>query len=233
MQHPSPHPARAKSKGEAFMALTRWRPNQTLTLRDAFQQLFEEALRDGNADPDAITSGVFPVDIHETQDAIEIDASIPGADAADIEVSATENTVMIKAEVREHREQREGQALRRERVTGVFQRAFTLPTEVDPNGVQAKFENGVLCVTLPKSEAQKPRRIEVRGQSDGKANGKSNGQQQRVGQGQQTTTQPTSSQAEAQRAQQSSGQQTSGQQGGAQQSDQQKTDAQKAGSGSR
>jgi HSP20 family protein len=220
------------------MALTRWRPNQGLTLRDAFQHLFEDALRDGTPDPDAITNGVFPVDIHETQDAIEIDASIPGADAADIEVSATENTVMIKAEVREHREQREGEALRRERVTGVFQRAFTLPTEVDPNNVQAKFENGILCITLPKSEAQKPRRIEVQGQSNGKTNGKtSNGQPARAGQPQQTTTQPTSSQqGETQRAQASGSQQSEtqrGQQSSAQQTDQQKSDAQKAGSGSR
>jgi HSP20 family protein len=224
------HPT--STQGEAFMAVTRWRPNQTIDLRQAFQQILENSFRDGLPDPDRITNGVFPVDIHETDDAIELDASIPGAEAADIEVSATENTVMIRAEVGDHMEEREGDVLRQERVTGVFQRSFTLPSEIDPNGVTAKFENGVLCVTLPKSEAQKPRRVQVQGQSNGQAAGKTGNGQQRLGQSQSGTTQPTSSQqTEAQRmpaqGQQPASQQTS------QKTDAPKSDAQRSGSSSR
>jgi HSP20 family protein len=201
------------------MTITRWRPNQSVNLREAFQQLLENSFRDDLPDPDRITNGVFPVDIHETNDAIELDASIPGAEAADIEVTTTENSVMIRAEVRDHIEQREGDVLRRERVTGVFQRSFTLPSEIDPNKVTAKFENGVLCLTLPKSEAQKPRRVQVQGQSNGQSDGKTGNGQQRSSQSQPTMTQPTSSQ-------QATSQQT-------EKTEAQETGAQKAGSGSR
>jgi HSP20 family protein len=153
------------------MAITRWRPNQTVTLRDAFQQLFEDAFTDGL--PTQLAKG-FPVDIHETLDAIEVDASIPGADVADVEVTTTGNSVMIRAEVRGQREEHEGEMLRQERVTGVFQRAFTLPTEIDPNKVEARMENGVLIVRLPKAESVKPKRVEVQGQRS-RSNGHSNG----------------------------------------------------------
>jgi HSP20 family protein len=151
------------------MAVTHWRPNQTVTLRDAFQQLFEDAFTDGL--PMKIANG-FPVDIHETPDAIEVDAAIPGADVADVEVTTTNQSVMIRAEVRGDREEHQGEMLRQERITGVFQRAFTLPTEIDPNGVQARMENGLLIIRLPKAESVKPKRIEVRGQSgQGNRNG--------------------------------------------------------------
>jgi HSP20 family protein len=154
------------------MAVTRWRPNQTVTLRDAFQQLFEDAFTDGL--PTQQLAKSFPVDIHETPDAIEVDAAIPGADVADVEVTTTNNSVMIRAEVRGSREEHEGDMLRQERITGVFQRAFTLPTEIDPDGVEARMENGVVIVRLPKAESVKPKRVEVRGQ-DGQSNGRANG----------------------------------------------------------
>jgi HSP20 family protein len=158
------------------MAIARWRPtSQTVSLRDAFQQLFEDAFTDGL--PAQLASS-FPVDIHETPDAIEVDAAIPGADVADVEVTTTNNSVMIRAEVRGNREEHQGEMLRQERVTGIFQRAFTLPTEIDPNRVEARMENGVVIIKLPKAESNKPKRVEVQGQSaqsNGRSNGHSNG----------------------------------------------------------
>jgi HSP20 family protein len=157
------------------MAVARWRPNQTVTLRDAFQQLFEDAFTDGL--PMQINQA-FPVDIHETPDAIEVDAAIPGADVADVEVTTTGSSVMIRAEVRGNREEHQGEMLRQERITGIFQRAFTLPTQIDPNGVEARMENGVLIVKLPKAESVKPKRVPVQRQStqgNGQGNGKATG----------------------------------------------------------
>jgi HSP20 family protein len=163
------------------MAVARWRPNQTTTLRDAFQQLFEDAFTDGLP---MQLGNAFPVDIHETPDAIEVDAAIPGADVADVEVTTTNNSVMIRAEVRGNREEHQGEMLRQERITGIFQRAFTLPTEIDPNGVEARMENGVLIVNLPKAESVKPKRVEVRGQAvqgNGHGNGKAAASAERAG----------------------------------------------------
>src|SRR4030088_1088800 len=124
-----PYPAR-RNRGSSTMAVARWRPNQTTTLRDAFQQLFEDAFTDGL--PTQLANS-FPVDIHETADAIEIDAAIPGPDLANVAVTPTNNSVMIRAEVRADREEHQGEMLRQERITGIFQRAFTLPAEIDPN----------------------------------------------------------------------------------------------------
>jgi len=154
------------------MALTRWRPSQGMTLRDAVQQLMEDAFIDAYPTGANLTSSIFPVDIRETQDGYEVDAAIPGARPEDIEVTATGNTVMIKAEVHDHRhdDEHEGQGrqpLRRERYTGVVQRAFTLPGEIDPNRVDASFEHGVLCVKLPKSEATKPKRVRIHSNGNG------------------------------------------------------------------
>jgi HSP20 family protein len=173
-------------EGEFDMAVARWRPNQPTTLRDAFQQLFEDAFTEGL--PTQITNG-FPVDIHETADAIEVDAAIPGADVADVEVTTTNNSVMIRAEVRAEREEHKGEMLRQERITGVFQRAFTLPTEIDPNRVEARMDNGILVVTLPKAESTKPKRVDIQGKSqraqgnggnggNGQGNGKASGSTQ-------------------------------------------------------
>src|SRR5258708_13396120 len=142
------------------MAVARWRPNQTVTLRDAFQQLFEDAFTDGL--PTQITNA-FPVDIHETADTIEVDAAIPGADVGDVEVTTTNNSVMIRAEVKADREEHEGDMLRQERVTGIFQRAFTLPTEIDPNGAEPRIANATLVIRLPTAEAPNPKRLDVPG----------------------------------------------------------------------
>lgn len=154
------------------MALTRWRPSQGMTLRDAMQQLMEDAFIDSYPTGANLTSSIFPVDIRETQDGYEVDASIPGARPEDIEVTATGNTVMIKAEIGDHRHDDEDdtparQPLRQERFTGVLQRAFTLPGEIDANTVDATFEHGVLCVKLPKSEATKPKRVEIHSNGNG------------------------------------------------------------------
>jgi HSP20 family protein len=145
------------------MTLTRWRPQTGMTLRDAARQLFEDAFIDPLAQT-SISGGMFPVDIHETGDAIEVDASIPGAKPENIEVSATGSSISIKAEIERHTKQGEGEALREERYEGVFQRSFTLPTQIDPNKVEATYENGVLCVVLPKSESVRPKRVTVTAQ---------------------------------------------------------------------
>jgi HSP20 family protein len=183
------------------MAVARWRPNQTVTLRDAFQQLFEDAFTDGM--PTQLTNA-FPVDIHETPDAIEVDAAIPGADVADVEVTTTNNSVMIRAEVRANREEHEGEMLRQERVTGIFQRAFTLPTEIDPSAVEARMDNGMLVIRLPKAEATKPKRVEVQGQRaqgngqpTGQGNGKAAGSTQQTQQKAETGSQAGAAQTKA------------------------------------
>ena len=96
------------------------------------------------------------------EDGVIVSAKLPGVAAENINISVKENTVTI-AGTREAKTLEEGQKfLRRERRDGDFSRTFRLPFAVDRNGVEAVFENGVLSVSLPRAEEDKPRKIQVK-----------------------------------------------------------------------
>jgi HSP20 family protein len=104
------------------------------------------------------------VDVRETKDAIEVLAELPGLRLEDVEVSIENNVLTIAGEKKQ--EITEGEAESEyhlvERHCGRFERSFTLPRTVDAGKIGARFENGLLTVTLPKAEAAKPRRVEIR-----------------------------------------------------------------------
>lgn len=108
------------------------------------------------------SAGVFPA-INVTQDSASfyVRAELPGMKAAELDVSAFNKTLTIAGERKAAPE--EGVSYhRRERAQGAFSRSVTLPADFDGDKVQARFENGVLNVTLPKPEAAKPRQISVK-----------------------------------------------------------------------
>jgi HSP20 family protein len=104
------------------------------------------------------------VDVRETADAIEVVAELPGLRPEDVEVSIENNVLSMSGEKKQ--EVTEGSPGAEyhlvERRCGRFERSFTLPRTVDAEKIGARFENGLLTVTLPKAEAAKPRRVEVR-----------------------------------------------------------------------
>lgn len=104
-------------------------------------------------------------DVVETREEIRVMVELPGLRSEEVEVSLENNVLTISGEKREQR--REGEAEQRwhlvERRYGRFSRSFVLPRDVEPDRIQASFENGVLMVTIPKSEKVRPRRIEVQG----------------------------------------------------------------------
>ena len=104
------------------------------------------------------------IDMSEDEKAYKITAELPGIDAKDIDVSVTGDTLVLKGEKRQEREEKEKNYHFSERAYGSFQRAFELPGSVDRNKVAADFSKGVLTITLPKTvEAQKPvKKIEVK-----------------------------------------------------------------------
>jgi HSP20 family protein len=100
--------------------------------------------------------------IREDADAFLIEADLPGLTQEQVHISVTQrNQVSISGE-RLAAEPENGRWHRRERGFGRFQRVVKLPTAVDADKVEAKLENGVLLVTLPKAEEAKPRRIAVK-----------------------------------------------------------------------
>ncbi len=97
------------------------------------------------------------VDIIEHEKAYEITAEVPGVDEKQLSVKVVNDTVQIKGEKQENREDKSSSYHLTERRYGSFERVFTLPKTVDADNVKARFKNGVLTVTLPKrAEAMKP-----------------------------------------------------------------------------
>jgi HSP20 family protein len=108
--------------------------------------------------------GMVPkVDVSESDKEIQIVAELPGLKQEDVDLSLADDVLTIRGETQESREEREKQYHLTERSYGRFERSFQLPDSVDRERIAAKFENGLLTVTLPKSEKAQPsaRRIEI------------------------------------------------------------------------
>lgn len=104
-----------------------------------------------------------PVSVSETSDELMMTAELPGMSEDDISIDLENNVLTISGQKNEVRE--EGDEERRyhvyERSFGEFNRSFTLPRTVDPNKIQARYDNGVLTVKLPKVAEAKGRKIEI------------------------------------------------------------------------
>jgi len=107
------------------------------------------------------TAWVPPVDISEQADAIRITAEVPGVKPEDVQISLEGNVLTIHGTKQQVEEERTERVHRYERTYGAFERSFTLPATVDPRGIKATYDHGVLTLTLPKVEQAKPRQIPV------------------------------------------------------------------------
>src|SRR6478735_1254047 len=101
------------------------------------------------------------VDIRETENELVLKADIPGMKFEDIDVRLENGTLTLRGERKFEATKDEGGWHRVERSYGSFERVFTLPETVNPEGVTADYKNGTLTVTLPKKEIAKPRQVKV------------------------------------------------------------------------
>lgn len=104
-------------------------------------------------------------DIVETEDAIEVKMDLPGHDPKQIQVKLEGDTLTIQSERKYEKQDKGSSFLRSERGYGVFARSFVLPSTVDAKKCEARYEHGVLTVSLPKREEAKPRSIDIKVQS--------------------------------------------------------------------
>jgi HSP20 family protein len=143
------------------MAIERWDPlRDMVSLRDAVSSLLQESFVRpggiGSAGPVAP-----PLDVHETETEFVVKASLPGVKPEDVHITAHGDTVTIRGETRAE-EEKKGQTWHlRERRSGSFQRSVGLATPIDSEKASARFENGVLTLTLPKTEKARPKQIKV------------------------------------------------------------------------
>ena len=97
------------------------------------------------------------INVYENPDSYIVDVSAPGVPASDLELTLAARSLVIKGE----RKSPEGRYFRQERGAGSFQRIISLNVPVDRDKVSARSENGILRITLPKTDAVKPRRIPI------------------------------------------------------------------------
>lgn len=141
--------------------ITRWTPmNEMLSLRDAMDRWFDDAWRRPLNLYDGWTSP--QVDMYETDDSVIVNATMPGFEAEDIDISVAGDVLTIRAEHRREEETRERNYHLRERHFGTMSRSLTLPTIVKADDADAEFKNGVLHLTLPKTEEVRPQLIDVK-----------------------------------------------------------------------
>ncbi|SFU78470.1 Hsp20/alpha crystallin family protein [Nitrosospira multiformis] len=135
-------------------------------IENMFQSLTENLFRDFGMRPFSTQrENVLPIkmDVTENDTAYTVRAEIPGVRKEDVRVQIDGNRVSINAETKEEKEQKEGErVIYRECRQGSAYRSFTLPSEVDEANAQAKYENGMLELTLPKKGGKTSRRIEIK-----------------------------------------------------------------------
>jgi HSP20 family protein len=108
-------------------------------------------------------SGWAPqVDVEETTDAIIIRADLPGLEKKDISISVEDHKLTIRGERKNEVEDKKSNYHRVERTYGSFRRSFSLPANVQTDSVEASYKDGVLEVSVPKSEVAKPKSIEIK-----------------------------------------------------------------------
>ena len=101
------------------------------------------------------------VDVSETDKEILLDVEVPGINKKDIKIEVKDNTLYINGERKNERKTDNTDAYRVERHYGKFERSFGLPETVDANKIAAKYKDGILKLTLPKTEKAIPKEIEV------------------------------------------------------------------------
>lgn len=102
-----------------------------------------------------------PIDMVETENDIVVKAELPGIDPKNIDIHVTPDRLEIRGEIKDEVEQKEAGCCIKERYRGTFERALSLPVEVKQDDVKAQYRDGVLHITLPKTEPSKPKTKKV------------------------------------------------------------------------
>lgn len=132
------------------MTLLRFEPMKEF---DRFTDQIEKFF---NSETSAFTENKFvpKIDIYENGDSLVVEVEAPGAKKEDLKLTLEDNILTLEGEKKFVERKDDVKNFRRERSFGKFKRSFTLPVDVDPDKVNAKFENGILAITLAKFDAK-------------------------------------------------------------------------------
>ena len=135
--------------------VVRWTPVNPVSLMNEFDRLFER--------PYARTASEWNValDVAETEDSYLVEATIPGINVEDLEITLEDDVLMLKGEIKRDEEVEDAKYHLRERRFGSFSRSIRFPMAVNGDAVEATYTNGILNLNVPKAEAVKPKRITI------------------------------------------------------------------------
>ena len=134
------------------------------SLQERINRMFDDTIRTlYPTDGEELEKGTWApaVDIYETNDSFVVSADLPGLNKDEIQIDLKDNTLTLKGEKKFEEKVSKDNYIRVERAYGSFVRSFTLPQNVDPEKIKAKYKEGVLEVTIPKREEAKPKQIKV------------------------------------------------------------------------
>jgi HSP20 family protein len=171
-------------KEEQMSSMMPWEPSRDIvSLRDMMDRLFEDAFITPRGAITTRGGSELALDMYETNDAVVVKAALPGVKPEDVDITITGDTLTIRGETEQEKEDKEGNYLRRERRYGEYVRSITLPSGLQIDKADASFDNGELTLRIPKSEQARPKSIKVKP--------KEQGQSQRVGESQRSGGKPS------------------------------------------
>ncbi len=148
--------------------LIRWNPMRNAAdLANEFDRMLEYPLIRGRWSMplqanEVVGSWNLALDVSETGDGFTVKASLPGVSPEDLNVTLEDNVLTVQGEVKDDATTEESNYHIRERRYGNFSRSVRFPVPVESDKVEAQYENGVLTLTIPKAEAVKPKKIEIK-----------------------------------------------------------------------
>ena len=145
--------------------LTRTRNRNLSSLQNEIDRVFDRFFpsRDEGQEASSQQAVWRPrMDLIETDNDYRLHLDMPGMSKDDIKISYQDNELVISGERTSERAEENEEFVRVERSFGQFRRAFTLPRTVDTENIEAAYDNGVLTVTVPKTESVKPRQIDIK-----------------------------------------------------------------------
>ena len=155
-----------------FGTLVPWRESSLSPISGRFSRLMTRMEEDmenlmgrylGDEDGGALISDFVPtIDLVETEGEFEMKVDLPGLKPEEVNVEVRDGNLWVSGKREEEKEEKGKTYHRVERRHGEFRRMVSLPTSIDEEKIEAKFEDGVLKITVPKTEEAKPKHIEVK-----------------------------------------------------------------------
>jgi HSP20 family protein len=135
---------------------------EALSLRNALDQLFEQSFVRPSWGSSGATGAGVPMNVYETEQRYQVQALLPGVKPEDIDLSVQQNNLTIKGQFQSAvKPEQKVNWLLQEVGSGSFERSITFPKEIDVDHVTTSYEHGVLTVSVPFSQATRPKKINI------------------------------------------------------------------------